>query len=239
MNDGTLTVRLPAIPLRPSIALFVAMIVAVMLAYWATPHLEEVTDAPNLEETVPRQFGDWRELPTPYAQVSLSTGTDPNMDSPYDQTIMRTYVNSNGQQVMLALAWGKRQRQEVKIHRPDLCYVAQGFKVVSLLAQEFEFIRTPNNISVTGKHMYTQTAQFGEAVSYWMRIGTIYSEDAIDTRYEIFRQGLRGQIPDGILVRASIRGPEDAQHKLFKTLDNFLLQLYDASPPNLRTLMVR
>jgi len=42
---------------------------------------------------------------------------------------MRAYQNSQGQIVYLALAWGEQQRQEVKIHRPDLCYVAQGFKV--------------------------------------------------------------------------------------------------------------
>jgi EpsI family protein len=234
-----LAIRLPTIPLRLSAILCAAMVLAAILAYWATPHLVEVTNAPSLEDTVPRQFGDWRELPTPYAQVSLFTGADPNMANPYDQTIMRTYVNSSGQQVMLALAWGKRQRQEVKIHRPDLCYVAQGFVVKRLDTVEFPGIKTPLGRSVIGKHMYAATARQHEAISYWVRIGDLYSEDAWSTRWHIFQQGLQGNIPDGILVRASVRTSTPPTNTQWELTDAFLTELIHALPPATRAMHVR
>jgi EpsI family protein len=240
MDARMLAIRLPAIPLRLSLILSAAMMLAAMLAYWATPHLVEVTDAPSLEDTVPRQFGDWRELPTPYAQVSLSTGNDPNMENPYDQTVMRTYVNGKGQQVMLALAWGKRQRQEVKIHRPDLCYVAQGYKIQSLKAVTYANILAPSGEPIVGNHMYAQGNRGGEAVSYWVRIGDIYSEDAFETRFHIFREGLKGRVPDGILVRASVRVRDEGEaQKVWPLMDQFLADLAAMTPPSTKSLLVR
>jgi EpsI family protein len=140
---------------------------------------------------------------------------------------------------MLALAWGKRQRQEAKIHRPDLCYVAQGFPVKSLANKQFDGL-LPDGKPVSGKHMVVMTAKGGEAVSYWMRIGTLYSENAFESRMQIFKEGLKGRVTDGILVRASqrIRTETDAQ-AAFPVLDQFLFDLVNASPENVRAMLVR
>jgi EpsI family protein len=238
MNTRMFANRLPDISLRLSMVLCAAMMMAAIFAYWATPHLVEVTDAPSLEDTVPRQFGDWRELPTPYAQVSLSTGLDPNMEQPYDQVVMRTYVNSKGEQVMLALAWGKRQRQEVKIHRPDLCYIAQGYEIASLAPNTFNSIVSSGQL-VSGKHMVAMSRRGGEAVSYWMRIGSLFSESAVETRIQIAKAGLNGRIPDGILVRSSVRiGKADDAARAWPLLDKFLLDLVTSVPDETRTLLL-
>ncbi len=65
-------------------------------------------------------------------QIDPGKGTadEPNMDRPYDDVLMRAYGNSQGDIVLLAVAYGRNQRQEVKIHRPDVCYTAQGFQLV-------------------------------------------------------------------------------------------------------------
>lgn len=239
MSITTYLPKLPQISLRTSAILFAALVCATLFTKWATPHLTEMADAPSLEETVPRQFGDWKELPSPFLQVSLTAGLDPNMDQPYDQTMMRTYVNSQGQQVMLALAWGKRQRQEVKIHRPDLCYVAQGYKVKSLQTVRFDKVNAPGDNPVIGKHMYAAGQRGGEAVSYWMRIGSLYSEDALDTRLHILRQGIKGEIPDGILVRASMHVRDAADvDRTWPVMDSFLTELAAAVPEATRNLFL-
>lgn len=239
MSIAARFMQLPRIPLLQSLAVCGTLVLAMWAADWATPRLLEVEDAPQLEDTVPRQFGDWKELANPYAQVGVATGVDPNMDQPYDQTVMRTYINSRGQQVMLALAWGKRQRQEVKIHRPDLCYVAQGYRVRSLQAAQFEGIAAPGGRPVLGKHMHAATDKGGEAVSYWMRIGQLFSEDALATRLHIMKEGLDGRVPDGILVRASMRtqGVEDTR-AAWPVLDDFLKQLAGSVPPSTAELML-
>ncbi len=239
MSVALRVMHLPRIPLLWSLLVSGALVLSLWAAGWATPKLLEVEQAPLMEDTVPRQFGDWKELPNPYAQVSVSTGADPTMDQPYDQTVMRTYVNGSGQRVMLALAWGKRQRQEVKIHRPDLCYVAQGYRVRSLEPARFDGINAPGGAPVHGKRMLAMSNDGGEAVSYWMRIGGLFSEDALDTRLHIMKEGLDGRIPDGILVRASMRtrSAEDAR-AAWPVLDDFLRQLAGAVPPTTAELLL-
>lgn len=140
---------------------------------------------------------------------------------------------------MLALAWGKHQRQEAKVHRPDLCYVAQGFPVKSLIPKSYSNILSNNGI-VSGKHMVVMSQRGGEAVAYWIRIGTLYSENAFETRAHIFKEGLKGRVTDGILVRASqrIRAEADAVNS-FPLLDQFLAQLVAASPPTTRAMLIR
>ena len=230
---------LPALAVKTAAKVFIAFVIAALCAYWATPRLNEISNEPELENTVPHQFGDWREQSNPYAQVSLATGIAADLNQPYDQTVMRTYVNSKGQQVMLALAWGKHQRQEVKVHRPDLCYVAQGYKVSSLTTATFNGV-SQYGWTVTGKHMVVNSGRDMEAVAYWIRIGKLYSENAFETRVHIFKEGLAGRIPDGILVRASQKIQTDADaEKAFPILEEFLANLVAATPENARVLMVR
>lgn len=193
----------------------------------------------NLEQIVPKQFGNWREQPNGYAQVRLSTGNDPNINQPYDQTLMRTYINKQGQVVNVAIAWGRKQRQEVKVHRPDLCYVAQGYKIKSLKRTIFGTVKGLSG-PVIGNRMVAMSEHGGEAVSYWIRIGKLFSEDAVDTRLHILKEGLAGRIPDGILVRASQPVADIAEaENAWPVLDSFLADLVSYAPPDARRLLVR
>lgn len=238
---NTLSIRLPRISLSSAVAVFVSLVVAALAAVMATPDLIEVSDSTDLEVAVPKEFGNWRMIPSGALQVRLSTGDDTNMDQPYDQTVMRTYLNKDtGDYVHLALAWGRRQRQEVKVHRPDLCYVAQGYKVESLAPTRFEPLNGATHAPVVGKRMYAATPRSGEAVAYWVRIGTLYSEDALETRLHILKEGVRGKVVDGILVRASrsVRSKADAD-QAYPALEKFLIELVAASPQNVKDLLVR
>jgi EpsI family protein len=217
--------ELPAISRRIAFAVTALLLTAAAVTPWLTPRLSEMGNSVDLEAAVPRQFGDWRELRSPLVQVSLTNGTETSADQPYDQTLMRVYVNSSGQRVALALAWGRRQRQEVKIHRPDLCYIAQGWSIRSLQTQVFREI-AHTSAPVVGKRMLAQSSEGLEAVSYWMRIGTLFSEDAYATRAQIFTEGLKGRIPDGVLVRASSSVLNNADAAAgWKVTEQFLVDL--------------
>lgn len=222
-------------------ALGVAMLLAVIAAYLLTPRLTTVGNPPLLEEVIPKQFGDWKEIPSPYVQASLAVAREdePDINQPYDQTLMRTYQNSKGEVVMLALAWGKNQRQEVKIHRPELCYTAQGYKVQSLAPVTLANIKGVAG-PVTGKRMVAMNRFGGEAVSYWIRIGDIYSESAVDTRWHILKEGLAGRIPDGILVRASVQIRDAINLEANHTLaEQFLTALVQHLPPSEKSILIR
>lgn len=234
-----MTLRLPSIPLWPAVFVAVALMLSAAMSFIATPQSVGVTNEPSLEDVVPKAFAGWREKPSTAIQVSLSTGDGTSMYQPYDQTVMRVYENEKGETVFLALAWGREQRQEVKIHRPDLCYVAQGFKVDKLVSHEFQPISATSQRQILGKHMLARHGSTFEAVSYWMRIGSLFSENAFETRMHIFEQGFKGEIPDGILVRASMRGRDrESAENAFPVLDEFLHELVEATPENARRMLL-
>jgi hypothetical protein len=115
------------------------LLLATLLGTLLRPTIAQGNKAPLLATVVPKQIGEWRELPNPMVQVDISVPTtSTNRDRPYDDMVSRTYVNKQGQQIMVALAYGSQQRQEVKIHRPELCYPAQGWRVESLRPVDFQ-----------------------------------------------------------------------------------------------------
>ena len=192
---------------------------------------------------MPEVFGDWKAVPQPFAQVSVSQGVETAFEQPYDQTVMRTYVNRHGDTVMLALAWGERQRQDIKVHRPEVCYPAQGYSVLNL--------GPGSPIAVAGRAEPVPTVSMLagpsdgrgsglEAVRYWIRIGDSYSGDGLKARWYLLREGLHGRVPDGILVRASqrIRSTED-EAGAQRVMERFLVDLTAAVPPATLALLVR
>lgn len=233
--------KLPALRLGMAGAIAAVLLAAAAAAFALTPKLSYVQDVPSLEQTVPRQFGDWKEVATPFLHVDLATRRDgeTTTDQPYDETVMRAYRNSRGQVVMLALAYGERQRQEVKVHRPDLCYVAQGFRILDLRPTTFDKI-SGAKVPVEGKRMLASSRGRMEAVSYWMRIGELYSESAWETRGYLIKEGLAGRVPDGILVRASrpVVSAEEAD-AAYPQLEAFLGELTAAMPERSASLLAR
>ena len=218
------------IPVKTAACAALAMLLSVALAVIATPQLQANGGAPNLEETVPMAFGDWQVVKDTRVQVDVSRGVEIQSEQPYDQTVMRTYVNSQGEQVMLALAWGERQRQDVKVHRPEVCYPAQGYSVVSLQAGK-PLLLAGMAEPVPTVSMLTQGRGGMEAVRYWIRIGTHYGGDGLQARWYILKEGLAGRIPDGVLVRASQRLQNiDELSKSQKTMESFLEELLSAMP---------
>lgn len=197
--------------------------------------------APSIGAALPEGFGDWRAVPWAGAgDANVRRADAPDYDNPYDQVVLRAYANGRGAVVALAVAWGASQRQEVKIHRPELCYAAQGHAVQSLQAAGFG--RVPGAAGeVAGQRLLVRAPGGGlEAVSYWIRIGTLYSRGAVATRLHILEEGLHGRVPDGVLVRASMPVGAAAQApSAHAELESFLREFAAAVPPPARALLVR
>jgi len=226
--------------MRVCVAALVLMAAAAAGAWLATPRLQDMRNAPQLDASVPTAFGDWRMVRSTVAQVDVSQGVETVQEQPYDQTLMRTYVNSRGEQVMLALAWGERQRQDVKVHRPEVCYPAQGYAIRR--AASSAPIGTAGRVEpVPTTEILAESRGGGyEAVRYWIRIGNQYGGDGLAARWYILNEGFRGRIPDGILVRASqrLRSPESAAPSQ-ALMAQFLSELVVAVPGPARGMLVR
>jgi exosortase B len=216
--------------ITPALAMLAAMLVSIAAARMLTPTVAQAKALATLTSTVPAQFGDWTEIPSPYTQAGLSTTEDgrPSLEQPYDDVLMRTYVNREGVQVMLALAYAKEQRQDVKLHLPEICYPAQGYKVLGLTPAPLPVLA--GGAAVAGKHMLASGNNRTEAVSYWVRIGDAYPHGGLAMRMQILRDGLKGHVADGILVRAStVIAPGADTTNAYRMQDAFLAQLVAAT----------
>lgn len=153
----------------------------------------------NLNQMVPQQFGDWRLDPDAMENVAPSPDVKVNLDKIYDQILSRTYVDSHGQRMMLTITYGSQQTQELRAHRQEVCYAAQGFDISAL---SHESIRLAgHDVPVT--RMFAEKGERKEPVTYWFTMG----DQVVLSRTERFMVQLKysvaGIIPDGMLVRVS------------------------------------
>jgi len=228
---------MPCVPQLLGIAMAATAAASMLLQPRAIP----VNEGPPFAQVVPRQFGDWREVEIAATQVDPANGAgrDPNVDHPYDDVLMRAYANSHGEVVLLALAYGRNQRQEVKIHRPDVCYTAQGFELVSRSRVDLPIADTAGR-HIPGTRMLVKAPGRIEAVSYWIRVGDVYTDNAWSIRYHIFAEGIKGRALDGVLVRASqiVSRAGLGSARQFDLQEHFLAELVQAIPAPARRLLV-
>jgi EpsI family protein len=177
-----------------------------------------------LENVVPRQFGEWRELPAETAQV-VNPQTKELLDKLYSQILSRTYINSQGYRIMLSIAYGDDQRGDLQAHKPEVCYPAQGFtlnsKVDTLLGTPFG--------PIDARRLDTNMGRRREPVTYWFTMGDQAVKSTWQRRLVEVRLGLTGQVPDGLLFRVSSIDPEIS--RAFAAHDAFVADLLKALPP--------
>lgn len=226
-------------------ALVVSMLLLAGLALtaWMRPEVVAESFTPGtLARGIPERVEGWEQIPQRFVMADLTVAANDGVrtnDNPYDEVVSRQYADRSGQIVMLAVAYAAEQRQEVKIHRPDLCYPSQGFKQLSWEQRPLPAIEGERG-PVGVVRMVVQQNDRIEVVLYWLRTGSDYGQRMWDGRVEILQQGLKGRVPDGILVRTSMIVPRvvDAP-QAFAELERFAVGLYKSSDAGARALMVR
>jgi EpsI family protein len=217
------------------------MLISGIEAYFLTPRAEATSTQPPLAQVIPERFGDWHAIVTPEQVVDPATERDARdpFFTLYDDVLMRAYQNTSGRVVLLALAYGKHQRQEFKIHRPELCYVAQGFRLLNRNRVVFPLVDRRNQ-PVIGSRMLVQSPARVEIVSYWIRIGSLFTESGWSTRYYLLKQGIGGHVLDGILVRVSqiVPSVDDGTAGKYALQEEFLSELVRASPAAAEALLI-
>jgi EpsI family protein len=192
----------------------------------------------DLAKSMPTRFGPWKEVESAVIQMDLTprAGDEPDLSSIiYDQVFMRTYRRDDGAIVMLALAYGREQKQELKIHRPELCYVAQGFQVKSKKSDTLSI--AGNDRAVT--RIVARNDRRLEPVTYWIRIGDKFVKNAWETRGTIFQEGIRGRVPDGILVRvSSVSSQGNNLAADYSLHDAFVTDLLRELDPQIKRMLV-
>jgi EpsI family protein len=197
-----------------SVVVAVAMLAATGLAVAMKPTIHADATRSQVDKLVPEQFGGWRLDPT-VTPIAPAPDVQANLDKIYDKVVSRAYTGPRGEHVMLSIAYGGEQSDSLKAHRQEVCYAAQGFQIQSLrndkvnvFAHEIPVVRM---VAVKGQRV--------EPVTYWFTMGDQVVLTRAARLITQLKHGLRGRIPDGMLVRVSnISGETDvafAQHDKF------------------------
>ncbi|MFG6487514.1 exosortase-associated protein EpsI, B-type [Roseateles sp. BYS78W] len=208
----------------------VLMGVSAVVAWQLTPtqRLSAVHGDFNLDTAVPKAFGDW-QLDTTAVGGIVNPQQEELLKRLYSQILTRTYVNSQGQRVMLSIAYGNDQRDGLQLHYPEICYPAQGFRLASNRKVDLQLaglvIPARRLETVLGEQRY-------EPVTYWTVIGETAVRGGTDKKIAEMRYGFRGVIPDGLLFRVSSIDRDTAA--AYALQDQFSTELLTAVPVAVR-----
>jgi EpsI family protein len=159
----------------------------------------------DLAEALPLRFGDWRVDPT-MIPVVPSADVQANLDKTYDQIVSRTYVASAGQRVMVSVAYGSTQNQQLRAHRQEVCYSAQGFQIRGLERTSFNL--AGREVEGTRFVATVGNGQRIEPVTYWFTMGDTVVRGYLDRQLTQLKYSMSGTIPDGYLFRLSTLGAD-------------------------------
>lgn len=192
--------------LRHAVLAALAMLLFAALAWGMTPtqKLADMRGRPDLEQLVPREFGDWKEEKLGFASI-INPQQEEMLHRIYTQILSRSYVNGKGQRIMLSLAYGEDQRDGMQLHYPEVCYPAQGFMLQSQRRGQMDI--AGQRIEV--KRLATQLGSSRrESVTYWTLLGDKTFSGGVDKKLAEMRYGVKGLIADGLLFRVSSIEPD-------------------------------
>jgi len=169
-----------------------------------TVKMADLQEKLDLAAAIPIQFGNWK-VDESIIPLQVDPDTQAKLDKIYNQTLSRTYVNDMGQRIMLSIAYGGDQSDNMGVHKPEVCYGAQGFEVTknvdTTLATDFGTLPVRHLHAVNGSRI--------EPITYWITIGKSIVASQGRQRLALLRYGLSGTIADGMLVRVSSIDPDD------------------------------
>lgn len=158
---------------------------------------------PDLEELVPSTLTGWQSVDVSSivlpAELELVDG---------EAIVYRAYQDIAGRLVTLVAAYGPPHGDSVRLHRPESCYVAQGFTI------DDRVVGTLNTDAAVIPIVHLQTRKLlrGEAVSYWLRDGDAFVADASSRQWLSLQDGLGTRTASTLIrVSSASTGDNDSQ----------------------------
>ena len=168
-------------------------------------HMADARGQFRLQDMVPSRFGDW-QVDDSIMPLQVDAATQARLDRIYSQTLGRTYVNRAGQRIMLSIAYGGDQGDNMGVHKPEVCYTAQGFTVRD--GQRGSLDSGFGALPV--KRLFAVAGAREEPITYWITVGHKATMPGLEQRWQELRYGLTGQVADAMLVRVSSLGSDTA-----------------------------
>jgi EpsI family protein len=175
----------------------------------------------GLEQMIPKAFSNWHELEN-VVPVMPSPEQTELINTLYDETFARSYINDRQEMVMLSIAYGGDQSGLLKVHRPENCYTASGFQVKNLGKRE---IATPFGV-IPVRFLMAEVNGRIEPISYWIRVGDSTVTGVWGQRVSQIVHSMVGEVPDGLIFRVSSIGSDE--ERAFELHQRFVVDLLEA-----------
>ena len=211
----------------------IVMLGAAVMAEVLTPHrlMAQAYQNFSAEKHIPYAFGQWKKLPGVDAVRPPPSELEQEL---YSQEVSRVYVDPAGNIVMLLIAYGESQSDQLQMHHPEVCYTAQGFRVTKPTTSNF--VWSPDKAPIQLKRLIASREGRLEPISYWMRVGYDNTTSNWERQALKLEYGLRGMIPDGVLVRVSTVGI--APELSYKLQDQFIRDFLKEVDPETRAFLI-
>ena len=201
--------------------------------YGLKPHRQmSLLGQAKLTNVVPTTFHEWAshdvgDLVAPATDGSL-------LAKLYSQTVERVYQKGGvGPEVMMLLAYGTSQTNDLQLHRPEVCYPAFGFHLTSNAATSLSL---GPRTSIAARQITASSQDRQENIIYWTRMGEFLPTSGSQQRIDRVKLALRDVVADGLLARFSTTGSDPAT--AFDTLRHFIPNLIAAVAPKARPALI-
>jgi EpsI family protein len=151
----------------------------------------------------------------------------------YQQQVVRLYTDKSGRQVMMLLAYGSQQSDDLQLHRPEICYPAFGFSLTRNQPAQLELAR---GVDIPARRIVAQNDDGLEYVTYWSRLGEHLPQSGSEQREARFEAAFHGVVPDGVLCRFSTTAPD--AHSAWNVIDGLVATLVLAIRPDRRATLI-
>ena len=171
----------------------------------------------KLSSILPGEFGGWasRDVSDYFAPET----PDSLQARLYGETVGRIY-SRDGTDIMMLMAHGDSQSNELQLHRPEVCYPAFGLAIVKSDPVQ---LKIAGPVTVPGRQMIAEAAEHKENVIYWTRLGEFFPVGVTEQRFERLETAMQHYIADGLLARFSISGPDS--QLAFTAMRTFIAEL--------------
>ena len=186
------------------------MLGTVVVAHAMKPTHATDEGAPPVElaNLVPLRFGDWH-IDETSVPIALPPELEAQQKEVYDQMLVRTYVDRNGERIMLTIAYGNNQSQNLQVHRPEVCYTALGFELRS--QRKTSLGGVPGVSPIPAMQLVAVQSTRNEPITYWIRVGDEVVRGNVELGFARLFYGLRGYLADGLLFRVSNITPRNEE----------------------------
>ena len=219
---------------RREILIGAACLVGAGVAQALKPHKAvSLLGKDKLADILPAAFGPWTSKDT--TDLVAPVDDDSLASRLYEQTLSRIYENTSvsGPSIMMLIAHGALQTNELSFHRPELCYPAAGF---TLSRSHTLDLPLGGGVTLPVRCLLADAPARRESVVYWSRLGEYLPTNGTEQRADRMKTAFEGYVPDGLLARFSAIGADVDETSAH--VQAFIQDIVRATKPGRRTPLI-